>query len=193
MIKIGDYTKKFVLDLNNNTKNEYKFNITSSKLDGTPIPWGVEIVTDELVEIEKSGNSLIVKFDYENITKESFILLKNYKQEFFKIKIIPNKGMVCKKYVFKFDNIKVSNGELSFDIISKRNDKDHPWECIYRGQPLSYYVTKMSGIGTETISVKSLVELNNEMITYFKYRQKDSDNEIKLVILNDKNGIKKAD
>lgn len=191
MFKINDSFGDFVLNLNDEPKNEYTFSITSRNSNGKPIPWGIELVSDKSIEVKKSLETLIIKFDYEEVIKESFIILKNYKKEFIKITIIPNHSMVNKVYEFKVENINVGENELSFDIISTRNDEDYPWECVYTGEPLSYNISKKNGTGNDHISIKGLVFLTDEIITLFRYRQKKSKREIEITILNNEEGIKK--
>ena len=194
MIKIGIFLREYVLDLNEEPKDEHELLVYSKGESGNALPWGIEFVDNKSVQVEKYGDKLFIKTDYKELKNEVSISLRNYAKERIIIKIKPNnEALIPKVYVFQTDDIKFENGEVSFNIISTVNDNGQPWRCSYLGNPLSYEFSQTEGEGSCEMHIKLLTELMTEFKSKIIFEQEKSGKEIEISLFNDKNGIKKAD
>jgi hypothetical protein len=80
-----------------------------------------------------------------------------------------------KKYDFFIDDKKITDGILSFKIISKRNDKDFPWKCTYFGAPLSYKIDKTEADGSAEVNVELLDYAKGKNIPVLGYQEDFAD------------------
>jgi hypothetical protein len=194
MIKIDYFVREFILDLNEKTYNEHTLTIDSKGEKGNPLPWGIEFVDNKSVEVEKSGDKLIIRLDYKGLKEKVNISLRNYAKERMLIQIIPNtEALIPKEYVFEIKNQVYKNNELDVDLISTVNDNPQPWRCSYFGNPLSYEFSQTEGEGSCRVHIKLTSELFTEFKSKIIFEQENSGKEVELSLFNDKDGIKKAD
>ena len=193
MIEINGFEKEYILDLNEHPYNSNKLLINSYE-EGHKVPWSVYVNTSKLVSASKSGDELLIDTDIYTFNSNATIVLKNNRQELFKILVIPNnEATMEKKYEFYTKDINLSDGILTFEIISTRNDEDYPWKCTYSGMPLSYSIIKPEYSGSTTMRVELLSMMYSDFTTKLVFTQNDSDKKIELTLLNGKEGIKKVD
>lgn len=193
MILVNGYEKEYTLDLNEYPKNFHELNVVSYG-DKGKLPWSIYFVSNKSVVADKTGDMLTIELDVKTFSNNTTIVIRNYKKELFKITIIPNTETIMeKKYDFFIDDKKITDGILSFKIISKRNDKDFPWKCTYFGAPLSYKIDKTEADGSAEVNVELLTQMSNTFSSKLIFTQEDSNNNIELSLLNDKEGIIKVD
>lgn len=193
MILVNGYEKEYTLDLNEYPENFHELNVVSYG-DKGKLPWSIYFVSNKSVVADKTGDMLTIELDVKTFSNNTTIVIRNYKKELFKITIIPNTETIMeKKYDFFIDDKKITDGILSFKIISKRNDKDFPWKCTYFGAPLSYNIDKTEADGSAEVNVELLTQMSNTFSSKLIFTQEDSNNNIELSLLNDKEGIIKVD
>lgn len=193
MIIVNGYEKEYTLDLNIYPYNSHSLKVSSYNDKGKS-PWDIYFVSNKFADVKKNGNELLIDIDFKMLKTNVTIVLRNYNKELFKIFITPNdEATMEKNYEFYADNKNVSDGILSFEIVSKRNGKDFPWKCTYSGMPLSYDINKHEHVGSTVVTVKLLSRMYSDFKSKLIFTQEESENEIELILLNTKEGIKKVD
>ena len=168
--------------------------ISSKKVDGTPTSYFVDIVSSEYVTVHKSGNDVIsIEIETPKILKKEYVILKNTENEKLEINILPNLYFTTeRKYKFKITKKYIDeNGNIKIKLLSKVNNEEIGWKCTYMGQPLSYKIEPLSShkSGYVTITLLSKIKVNNEYYVPFKFRQDESNNEVKLKVTYTRDGV----
>jgi hypothetical protein len=188
MLKLNNFDREFILDLNKKPNDEHTFTITSKGEANNPLPWGIEYVSDNSVIVNKNGDTLSVQLDHKKLVSEITISLKNYKKERLILKIKPTlEALEDKTYKFGISDRNIDNGVLKVVVESTVNNRKQPWKMTYSGDPLTYDFI----INDNELEIILLTELISEFKTKIVLFQEDSENEIELNLLNDKGGIKK--
>ena len=197
MIKINGFEKEFTLDLNEYPYDEHIINIDSKGEGETNIPWGVEMVSCDLVTAKPgAGNTLNVNVDIDEVVNECFILLRNYAKERMKITIIPNTELSAPKtYKFRISKKSTDGRKARVRILSKENGKEIGWSCTYNGKPYDYSIKPMKGNKSGYVDIVLLDEVLTTITSLIEFTQDNSGEVIKLVLKqsNDDTEIIKAD
>lgn len=182
MLKINGFEKEFVLDLNEHPYDEHIINIDSKGEGDTNIPWGVEMVSCDLVTAKPSaGNNLAINVDIDELSSECFVLLRNYAKERIKINIIPNTELSTPKmYKFKITKKSTDGRKTRVRILSKENGKEIGWKCTYDGQPYDYSINPMKGDKSGYVDIVLLDKLLITVNSFIEFTQETSGEVIKL-------------
>lgn len=197
MIRINGFEKEFILDLNEHPYNEHVINIESKGENDSSIPWGIEMISSELLTVKPSANNTLnVNVDIEEVSNECFILLRNYAKERIRIVIKPNDILSApKEYKFRISKKSTDGHKVRIRILSKEKDREIGWKCTYDGQPYNYSISprrnNKSGYVDIILLDKVLVEFNS----LIEFTQESSGEviQLKLKHSNDSTEIIKAD
>jgi hypothetical protein len=197
MIRINGFEKEFTLDLNKHPYDEHTINIESKGEGNTNIPWGVEMVSCDLVTAKPgAGNTLNVNVDIDELSDECFILLRNYTKERMKITVIPNTELSAPKtYKFRITKKSTDGRKTRIRILSKENGKEIGWSCTYNGQPYEYSISPMKGDKSGYVDIVLTDELLTTVTSLIEFTQEKSGEVIQLKLRqsNDSTEIIKAD
>ena len=197
MIKIGDFEKEFTLDLNKYPYDEHTINIESKGEGDANIPWGVEMVSCDLVTAKPgAASTLNVNVDIDELSDECFILLRNYTKERMKITVIPNTELSAPKtYKFRITKKSTDGRKTRVRILSKENGKEIGWSCTYNGQPYEYSISPMKGDKSGYVDIVLTDELLTTVTSLIEFTQEKSGEVIQLKLRqsNDSTEIIKAD
>ena len=197
MIKANGFEKEFVLDLNEHPYDKHIGNVESKGEGDATIPWGVEMVSCDLV-IAKPGvaNTLDINVDIDEVANECFILLRNYAKERMKITIIPNTELSSPKtYKFRISKKSTDGHKTRVRILSKENGKEIGWKCTYDGQPYNYSISPKKADKSGYVDIVLLDELLATVNSLIEFTQEKSGEVIQLRLKqsNDYTEIIKAD
>ena len=166
----------------------YTLNVEST-YNGLKSLWGVEMITDpNYIQAKPYMSShLQVEVDLEKIKKEEYIILKNSRKERIKVLIKPNlEASREKNYLFKLGKSSISSDTVSFNVISKENGKNVPWDVTYSGQPISYEITKLK----TKLSLKLNSVIYTQCNSLVELTQKKSNKVIKIYLVHkDSNSV----
>ena len=197
MIKIDGFEKEFTLDLNKHPYDEHIINIESKGEGDANIPWGVEMVSCDLVTAKPgAANTLDVNVDIDEVANECFILLRNYAKERMKITIIPNTELSAPKtYKFRITKKSTDGRNTRVRILSKENGKEIGWSCTYNGQPYNYSISPKKADKSGYVDIVLLDELLATVNSLIEFTQEKSGEVIQLRLKqsNDYTEIIKAD
>ena len=197
MLKINDFEKEFVLDLNEHPYDEHIINIDSKGEGDTNIPWGVEMVSCDLVTAKPgAASTLNVNVDIDELSDECFVLLRNYAKERMKITVIPNTELSAPKtYKFRITKKSTDGRKTRVRILSKENGKEIGWSCTYNGQPYEYSISPMKGDKSGYVDIVLTDELLTTVTSLIEFTQEKSGEVIQLKLRqsNDSTEIIKAD
>lgn len=188
MIKIGDYDKEFILDLNEIPYDEHEIHIDSRASNGRSLPWGVEIVSSKLISATHgAGDSLNISVDVEKLKEDAFVLLRNYNKERLKIVVKHNSLLAADRaYKFRISKKSTDGRKTRIRILSKADNDEIGWKCTYDGKPLNYSITPMRSDKSGYVDIEVLDELFTDVPSVIEFTQERSGEMIKL-ILNQKN------
>lgn len=197
MIKINGFEKEFILDLNEHPYDEHIINIESKGESETNIPWGVEMVSCNLVTAKPgAANTLNVNADIDELSDECFILLRNYAKERMKITVIPNTELSSPKtYKFRISKKSTDGRKTRIRILSKENGKEIGWKCTYDGQPYNYSISPKKADKSGYVDIVLTDELLTTVTSLIEFTQEKSGEviQLKLKQSNDNTEIIKAD
>lgn len=197
MFKINGFEKEFTLDLNEHSYDEHIINIESKGESEINIPWGVEMVSCDLVTAKPgAGNTLNVNVDIDELSDECFVLLRNYAKERMKITVIPNTELSAPKtYKFRITKKSTDGRKTRVRILSKENGKEIGWTCTYNGQPYDYSISPMRGDKSGYVDIVLTDELLTTVTSLIEFTQENSGEVIQLKLRqsNDSTEIIKAD
>ena len=197
MIKRGEFEKEFTLDLNKYPYDEHTINIESKGEGDANIPWGVEMVSCDLVTAKPgAASTLNVNVDIDELSDECFILLRNYTKERMKITVIPNTELSAPKtYKFRITKKSTDGRKTRVRILSKENGKEIGWSCTYNGQPYEYSISPMKGDKSGYVDIVLTDELLTTVTSLIEFTQEKSGEVIQLKLRqsNDSTEIIKAD
>jgi hypothetical protein len=192
MITINDL-KNNTINLNNK-QSHYEFNVSSVDDNGNNKNFAIELVTSEHIIVKAFDiSSISIDINIPNILKEETIVLKNTANERLEIKVLPNSYYTMKKeYTFKIGKrIYKKDGSLKVKIVSMANDMELGWRCSYDGKPMSYSIFPRSNDVSCYVTITQAATVVSEFDSLIKFTQDESGNEIKLVLHNTPEGIKK--
>ena len=198
MMKVNEFEDEFILDLNKIPYEEHTIKIHSRGENDSRIPWGIEMVSSELVSASMGADdSLIVTVDIENMKDESFILLRNYAKERMKIILKPNILLTSPKaYKFRITKKTTDGRKTRIRILSKEDNNEIGWKCTYDGKPLNYSINPRESDKSGYVDIELLDELFIDNIpTVLEFTQNKSCEviELRLNQTNDDTEIIKAD
>ena len=197
MIKIDGFEKEFTLDLNEHPYDEHIINIESKGEGDANIPWGVEMVSCDLVTAKPgAASTLNVNVDIDELSDECFVLLRNYTKERMKITVIPNTELSAPKtYKFRITKKSTDGRKTRVRILSKENGKEIGWSCTYNGQPYDYSISPMKGDKSGYVDIVLTDELLTTVTSLIEFTQEKSGEVIQLKLRqsNDSTEIIKAD
>ena len=197
MIKINGFEKEFTLDLNKYPYDEHIINIDSKGEGDANIPWGVEMVSCDLVTAKPgAASTLNVNVDIDELSDECFVLLRNYTKERMKITVIPNTELSAPKtYKFRITKKSTDGRKTRVRILSKENGKEIGWSCTYNGQPYDYSISPMKGDKSGYVDIVLTDELLTTVTSLIEFTQEKSGEVIQLKLRqsNDSTEIIKAD
>lgn len=197
MIKINGFENRFIVDLNINPVHEYEFTVVSLDNDNNDLSWGIELISlDEISVVKHSGDKLSISLDANTLSRDGFILLRNYNKERLRVDILHNEELSRKKeYYFEIINKNVDGKKIVIDVISKEELRDTPWTCTYDGKPLSYSIIPSHSNKSGKIEIESLSSIYEPFETVIEFTQDKSNKVITLNLIQDKDSvtIKKTD
>ena len=181
-----------VIDLNDLKSFSCDFNVISNNEKGKRIPYHITLITNPNIVISTFGiNSLNITIKVENILKDEYIFLKNILNEELIIKIKPNVYFTNeRKYKFKISKAELKdNGDLKLRILSKVNNSEIGWKCIYDGKPMNYVISPTQSNKSSYVNVKSTMKLFDNFTSIIKFQQEESNEIIEFKIINTPNGM----
>ena len=185
-----------IIDLNGQTEYANNLDVQSFNDNGKRLPFQIDLVTSDDIWVSLfEVNFIRVEIDVPNIDKDEYIILKNINGEELVITVKPS-NYVTEEDVFKFKMTKATfkdNGELKLKILSKVNNEEIGWKCIFDGQPISYEITPRNDVGSAYVTVKLLSEIFSNYTSELIFEQNFSGDKIVYKILNTPEGMKKAD
>lgn len=195
MIIINDLKDK-TINLDGLKDYDHNFEVYSCTENGKTQPFQIELVTSDNIIVEKFNvSSIHIFIDVEYIVKEEYIILKNILGEKLIITVKPNEYYTNdRNYKFKLTKNEFNkNGELKLKILSKVNNIEMGWSCVYDGKPIQYEITPMKSDKSSYVTVKLMSTLFIDYISTLKFQQNESGNVIEYKIKNTPNGMEKAD
>ena len=192
MLQIENQDKELIIGLNEVDGNNFKFIVNSISSNGTELPWGIEHNSCEDIRPLKNGeNELEIVIDIEKIVKNEHIIIKNYKNERFEIKFVPNSEVLRpKEYKFKITKAEANGRDLKVKILSKEGTNEVPWKCTYAGRPLSYDITPLSSDESGYVKIKLITDICSETIIIIEFTQLKSNKTITLKLLQGIDSVK---
>lgn len=194
MLKINGLENN-IIDLSGEIEYINEFDVLSLNEYGKRLPFQIDLVTSSNIWVSLfKVSSIKVEIDVNSIVKDEYITLKNINGEKLVITIKPN-TYVTEEDVFKFKMTKATfkdNGELKLKILSKVNNEEIGWKCIFDGQPISYEITPRNDVGSAYVTVKLLSEIFSNYTSELIFEQNFSGNKIVYKILNTPEGMRKA-
>ena len=178
----------------NDLQTHYEFDVISKSDDGGYKQFGIEIVSNESIFVKAFDlNSISIDIDIPNILEEEIIVLKNTLNERVEIKVIPNEhNIMDKSYKFKITKKKFEDdGSIKVKILSTINNEELGWKCTYDGKPMNYIITPRSNEGSCFVEIKPNSQVFNNFESVIIFTQNESNNEIRLMVYNTPEGIKK--
>ena len=194
MIIINDLKDK-TINLGGLKDYDRNFEVHSCNDKGKTQPFQIELVTSEDILVEKFNvSSIHIFIDVEFIVKEEYIILKNILGEKLIITVKPNEYYTNdRNYKFKLTKNEFNkNGELKLKILSKVNNTEIGWRCIYDGKPIQYEITPMESDKSSYVTIKLNSILFIDYVSILKFQQNESGNVIEYKIKNTPNGMEKA-
>lgn len=193
MIEVKDN----VIQLSKEEHSKYTLNIISQRDNGNRSPFAIDLVSNtNTITANTIGNSsLNIEIDTPNVLNEEYIILKNMQGDRTKITILPNKYYtMVKEYKFKITKkVYEDDGSLKIKILSKMNDEEIGWDCIYDGKPMKYFIEPKFSDKGEYVTITPAVTVASNFMALLKFKQKQSGNVIRLEVYNTPYGIKKKE
>ena len=177
-----------ILDLNENPYDEHEIKIDSRGRNDKRIPWGVEMVSSKLINVEQgAGDTLKVTLDVENLKEDGFILLRNYNKERLKIIVKHNILLTMDRtYKFRISKKSTDGRKTRIRILSKADNDEIGWKCTYDGKPLNYSITPMESDKSSYVDIEVLDELFTNVPSVIEFTQ-DRSGEVISLKLNQTN------
>jgi len=177
-----------ILDLNENPYDEHEIKIDSRGRNGKRIPWGVEMVSSKLINVEQgAGDTLKVTLDVENLKEDGFILLRNYNKERLKIIVKHNVLLTMDRtYKFRISKKSTDGRKTRIRILSKADNDEIGWKCTYDGKPLNYSITPMESDKSGYVDIEVMDELFTNVPSVIEFTQ-DRSGEVISLKLNQTN------
>jgi len=193
MFKIKDL-KDNIIDLNGLKEFEKETEIISiNTKNNKKIPFYIDLVSTPNITVNVfNGNLIKIIINVAEILKEEFIIFKNAQQEKLIINIIPNIYFLNERqYKFKITKSEITeDGILKLKILSKGNETEVGWKCVYDGKPISYNITPMESDKSDCVYVKLTMEMISEFTSKLIFEQNESKERIEFEINNTPNGMK---
>jgi hypothetical protein len=197
MIRIDNFEKEYILDLNENPYDEHILTIESRGDKGNNLPWAVELINNSsITAVRGTGDTLHVTLDVEELKSDAFIVLRNYKKERLKIFVKHNALLSAPKtYKFRISKKSTDGRKTKIRILSKENNKEIGWKCTYDGKPLNYSITPMESDKSGNVEIELIDELFTNISSVIEFTQEKSGEKISLYLNQDNNNtnIIKAD
>lgn len=189
----------YIKELENNTidlnTNEayYEFTVISKDANNRNKTYSIDLVSNDAILVKKYDTILSIEIDIESILKEEYIILSNTLDERIRITILPSTYQIMdKNYKFKITKRTYNeDGSIKVKILSTVNDMELGWRCSYDGKPMSYSISPMSNDEGCYVTITQAATVVSEFDSLIKFTQDESGNEIKLVLHNTPEGIKK--
>jgi len=177
-----------ILDLNENPYDEHEIKIDSRGRNDKRIPWGVEMVSSKLINVEQgAGDTLKVTLDVENLKEDGFILLRNYNKERLKIIVKHNILLTMDRtYKFRISKKSTDGRKTRIRILSKADNDEIGWKCTYDGKPLNYSITPMESDKSGYVDIEVMDELFTNVPSVIEFTQ-DRSGEVISLKLNQTN------
>lgn len=188
MITINGAEKEYILDFDKHPDMNGVPLVVSSVYGDNKSSWKIYMVTnhDEHVDVSRMGpDNLVVTVDLEKLKDKFYIYLVNFRKESAKITVMPNIEMSREKvYSFSIGKYAIDGNSVSFNVTSKVNGKNHPWEVSYSGDPLSYKIDKLKT--KASITLESNLEM--DFVSTIRLRQDRSGKVVTMRIYHNKDG-----
>lgn len=190
-MRIDDNSGIFILDLNVSKNNVHIFTVESTNNNGGYLSWGVEFISNEKIHAESRGrNELVISAALDDVLKEEYLVLRNYKNERLKVLIKPNlETLRPKDYKFKITNKSVNGRDVIINIFSFENGKEIPWVCSYSGEPLSYKITPFKSDKSGKVIISLQGKIYGKFETIIEFTQNDSKKIIRLKLLQSNESV----
>lgn len=185
-----------IIDLTDLDEYSNDFEVISLSDNEIKQPYYIEFVSNEGIFITKFDVSQIkIEIDVGSILNDEYFILKNNIGERITVFIKPNNNYVRdKKYKFKITKQEFKEDNLlTLKILSKANDKEIGWKCIYDGKPISYIITPMENDKSSYVTIKLTSKILAQYIAPIVFQQDESEETIIYKIKNTSNGMEKAD
>ena len=191
MLKIDNFEKEYILDLNDKPHNNHSLKVTSEVAPNMRLPWGVELVSNPLVKATPgTNNTLDIFVDMEKLMADAFIVLRNYNRERIKIIIKPNFIIISpREYTFKITRKTTDGKKARVKLLSKENDREIGWECTYQGKPLNYSIEPLKSDKSGHIEIELLDDATSDFQTVIEFTQKRSGKVIELKLNQNSDGV----
>lgn len=191
MLKIDNFEKEYILDLNDKPYNNHSLKVTSEVAPNMRLPWGVELVSNPLVKATPgTNNTLDIFVDMEKLMADAFIVLRNYNRERIKIIIKPNFIIISpREYTFKITRKTTDGKKARVKLLSKENDREIGWECTYQGKPLNYSIEPLKSDKSGHIEIELLDDATSDFQTVIEFTQKRSGKVIELKLNQNSDGV----
>ena len=191
MLKIDNFEKEYILDLNDKPYNNHSLKVTSEVAPNMRLPWGVELVSNPLVKATPgTNNTLDIFVDMEKLMADAFIVLRNYNRERIKIIIKPNFIIISpREYTFKITRKTTDGKKARVKLLSKENDREIGWECTYQGKPLNYSIEPLKSDKSRYVDIELLDDATSDFQTVIEFTQKRSGKVIELKLNQNSDGV----